>query len=322
MRRVHAWSLPHPRAAIARLGRGGRTVRPVRPEHFAAVPEVVTFTVDLEEHPARPGDPGPVEAMTRRILDLLDRNGAKGTFFVVGELAERMPGLVRELAVRGHELGLHGWRHVPLTRCDPRTLRDELARSRFRLEELTGTPVTGFRAPIFSLTAATAWAAEAIAAAGFTYSSSVLPARGLAFGFPGAPTSPFVWPCGLLEIPCPVGRIGPLRLPCLGGMYLRYLPPWRLRQLAGSLSTDIVWTYCHPYDFDTEEPFGRAPGKSLASSFFLWWRRAPLVHRLSVLLQGRRAIPFRDRLQELASGAAPLRAAGFESSLAFGSPTR
>jgi hypothetical protein len=69
-----------------------------------------------------------------------------------------------------------------------------------------------------------------------------------------------------------VGRAGPLALPFLGGMYLRYLPRWRLRQLAASLrSTDdaaAVWTYCHPYDLDTEEPFGRAEGRGLLASLF------------------------------------------------------
>jgi hypothetical protein len=102
--------------------------------------------------------------------------------------------------------------------------------------------------------------------------------------------------------------VGPLALPFLGGMYLRYLPPWRLRKLARSLGAAgdaaAVWTYCHPYDVDTEEPFRRAEGRGLLASLFLWCNRGVAAERLGVLMEGRESVPFRDRLGELAAGAA------------------
>ena len=290
------------------------------PQDFAALPRLLTFTVDVEDHHAPPGGPaGPARfaVMTRRLLDFLDEHGgARGTFFVVGEAARREPALVREIAARGHEVASHGHRHLPLTHDDPARFRQEIARARLELEDMAGAPVQGFRAPVFSLTAATgAWASDALAAAGFGYSSSVLPARSLAYGLPGAPGRPFRWPNGLLEIPCPVGRVGPLALPFLGGMYLRYLPPWRLRRLAGTLGPEnpAVWTYCHPYDLDTEEPFGRAEGRGLLASLFLWCNRGVAVERLRVLMEGRQSVPFRDRLREFGAGApvfAPVPAGG------------
>ena len=53
-----------------------------------------------------------VEANTRRILDLCDENKIKATFFVLGWLAERLPGLVREIYKRGHEVASHGYYHT------------------------------------------------------------------------------------------------------------------------------------------------------------------------------------------------------------------
>ena len=279
----------------------------MRSEDFAALPRLLTFTVDVEDHLGRDG-PGPARfaAMTRRLLDFLDERGARGTFFVVGDAAAREPALVREISRRGHEVASHGHRHVPLTREDPARFRRGIRDARRALEDLAGEAVQGFRAPVFSLTAATSgWVVEALGEAGFAYSSSVLPARSVAYGLPGAPERPFLWPDGLLEVPCPLGRAGPLALPFLGGMYLRYLPPWRLRRLAGTLRPEnpAVWTYCHPYDLDTEEPFGRAAGRGLVASLFLWCNRGVTAERLRLLMDGRVSVPFRDRLGEFRAGA-------------------
>lgn len=270
---------------------------------FAALPAQLTFTVDVEDHDAAAG-PGRHVAATRGILDLLDRHGAKGTFFVVGRTAGRAPALVREIARRGHEVASHGHRHVPLTReDDPDAFRRETTRARLVLEDLAGTPVLGFRAAVFSLTSRTLWAVDALREAGFAYSSSVLPARSLAYGLPGAPDGPFRWPNGLLELPCPVGRAGPLAMPCLGGMYLRFLPPWRLRQLARSIPPEAaVWTYCHPYDVDLDEPWlARVP---LAGPFTRR-NRGVAARRLAALMAGRTSVPFRDLLPALAARAIP-----------------
>ena len=142
--------------------------------------------------------------MTREVLDFLDAREVRGTFFVVGETAEAHPELVREVAARGHEVGLHGWRHQPLTELTADAFRADAQRGKDLLEELTGAPVLGFRAPTFSLVPESRWAVDVLADTGFTYSSSVLPARSPLFGDPTLPTTPFRWPNGLVELPCPV----------------------------------------------------------------------------------------------------------------------
>ncbi len=231
-------------------------------------------------------------AMTDRILDFLGERGVEATFFVVGDIAGRTPELIRRVAAQGHEIASHSYRHVPLTLEDRAVFRRAIADHRRRLEDLAGAAVRGFRAPLFSLVPATAWAIEALADAGFDYSSSIVPARAFGHHWAGAPTEPFRWPNGLLELPCPVGRVAFFTMPFLGGMYLRYLPPWRLRQASRGRAAGSVWTYCHPYDFDTEEPFRRLPGRKAASSLFLWWNRGSILHRLDLILQGRETVTF------------------------------
>ena len=270
---------------------------------FGALPERITFTVDVEEDGTGPAQ---ALAMTARLLDLLDETGAKGSFFVVGTLAEAQPALVRAIAARGHEIGCHGHHHRALAEERPEGLRADLARARAVLEDQAGAAVQGFRAPLFSLTPVVPWVPSVLAEAGFTYSSSVLPARNWLHGWPGAPRAPFLWPSGVLEIPVPLARLGPLELPVLGGMYLRYIPPWDLRRMARRLGRDgaAVWSYCHPYDLDAEARFTRRAETGLAGSLFLWMNRGAMARRLRAVLEGRRSVPFAARLGEFREGAA------------------
>ena len=69
---------------------------------------------------------------------------------------------------------MHGYRHVPLPHLSPATFREETARGRALLEDLSGAAVVGYRAPTFSLVPASRWAVDELSELGFTYSSSVL----------------------------------------------------------------------------------------------------------------------------------------------------
>ena len=264
---------------------------------FASLPASVTFTCDLEPGLTDP-DGRRHEAVARDLLDRLDAWGARGTFFVLGDLAAREPGLVREIAARGHEVAAHGWRHVPLAALGPDGLREEARRARAALEDAAGAPVSGFRAPYFSLTPATPWAAAAILAAGYAYSSSVLPARGFGQGWPGAPRRPFLWSCGLVELPVPVASLFGMPVPALGGTTLRWLPGFDLRRILPRLEGPLAWTYLHPYDVDEGEPPGRAPGAGRLATFFLRRRRGAMRRRLAAIHAGRVSVPLAERLGE------------------------
>jgi peptidoglycan-N-acetylglucosamine deacetylase len=92
-------------------------------------------------------DDGPDAAWTPRVLDALGAAGARGTFFLVGERAEREPALVRRIATEGHEIGNHSWSHRSLWLCGPRATAREIARAHDRLAALTGAPPRHFRPP-------------------------------------------------------------------------------------------------------------------------------------------------------------------------------
>ena len=168
----------------------------------------ITFTVDVEDYREGQGHDR-CAANTTALLGFFERFDIRATFFIEANVAAGIPSLVREIAKRGHELACHSFRHRPLTQESRAGFGAALRAARARLEDLSSAPVIGFRAPEFSLTPATYWAVDAISGAGFLYSSSLLPGRGLMHGWPVAPRQPFLWPNGLLEIPCPVGQVGP-----------------------------------------------------------------------------------------------------------------
>ena len=247
----------------------------------------ITVTVDVEDPRPSPDWPKRYDRVTRRILDLFETLNVRATFFVVGNLALQDAGLIREIGDRGHEVGLHSLEHVPITRWSRKEFQHKSGTGKKLLEDIGGRAVIGFRAPVFSLTPKCFWATEVLTELGFRYSSSVLPAKTPFFCFPDAPRVPFVWPSGLLEFPAPVGRFGPMQLPYLGGIYLRYLPGFLVsRQIRRADHGQFLWCYCHPHDFDAGEPFYRIRNTSLATSLVLWFNRRSTFDKLQGLLSG------------------------------------
>lgn len=238
-----------------------------------------SLTFDIEDH--RPaGDNGrAAEALTRRILDLCDELGTRSTFFVVGDFGLSRVALMRTIVERGHELALHSYRHVPLDR-ESAGYAEKLRACKQSLEDAVAVGINGYRAPIFSLCERTQWVTEVLLDCGFGYSSSVLPGTNPLYGLPDAPRQPFTWPNGLLELPVPVGGVGRIRIPYLGGVYLRYLPKPMVGMLAQRDSSPLTWSYLHPYDFATGESYCRLPDTSHLVSLPLWFNRRGTESRL------------------------------------------
>jgi polysaccharide deacetylase family protein (PEP-CTERM system associated) len=269
----------------------------------------LSITFDLEDNRRDAVQEPRFVAMTERFLDFLEQRQVRATVFVVGELARSHPQLVREVAARGHEIGLHGLRHVTLGDIGPQRLRGELQEGKELLEDVAQVPVPGFRAPIFSLTPQTAWALDDIAACGFTYSSSVLPAVNPLHGWPGAPRTPFRWSNGLVELPCPVAGAGRAMIPFLGGIYLRYVPLSVSTRLLARLGSDaLAWSYVHPYDLDPDEPFFVLPHAGWLTSRILHTRRAATLPRIEQILAavGGAAPPLAERLDSVQNAALPV----------------
>src|ERR1700681_1221062 len=116
-----------------------------------------------------------VEANTERLLGVLAERGVRGTFFVLGWVAERSPALVRRIADAGHEVACHGFSHRLIYQQAQHDFREETARAKACLEDLIGQPVLGYRAASFSVTRESLWALDVLLDLGFRYDSSVFP---------------------------------------------------------------------------------------------------------------------------------------------------
>ncbi len=233
----------------------------------------VVFSFDVEEHHRIEAAAGltltdgrkqeyadRMERATDRLLGMLADAGVKATFYVVGEIAESYPRLVRTMAEQGHEVGSHGWDHRRVHRFDPAGFAADLRRSVAALEQASGTAVVGYRAPTFSVTRPTAWAADVLAESGLRYDTSVFPVRHDRYGVPDAPRTPFRLRGErgeILELPPATYRLFGPNLPVAGGGYFRLFPLAAMRagirQHAG-LSPSLAMLYFHPWEFDPDQP--------------------------------------------------------------------
>ena len=249
------------------------------------------FSVDLEEFyaadPSRTFCHTPLPDLAEVYLAFLRRHGMKATFFVVGELALKFPQTVRAIVAEGHEIGCHTHTHLPLDQHTPASLRDDLARNLDALRQAATAPVTGFRAPILSLTEKTRWAYEVLAELGFRYSSSVLPARNPLHGWPGFSNKPRRI-ADILELPVTLARFGPIEVPVGAGTYFRCLPLPAIKSrftALGREGTPIVG-YFHPYDVDAlqERVLHRGVRGSRWMNALLYVNRARTIERLESLV--------------------------------------
>lgn len=194
-----------------------------------------------------------------RILAMMDAAGARGTFFVLGWIADRYPGVLRDIAAGGHEIASHGWEHRRVTMLTPDEFRESVRRSKARLEDLTGRAVLGYRAPSFSIVPGRDWALDLLLEEGYRYDSSLFPIRRRGYGFPGAQRDPHTLARAagsLAEVPPTTLRVGGVNLPAAGGGYFRLLPyaifDTALRQAE---ARGVPGTfYIHPWELDPDQP--------------------------------------------------------------------
>ncbi len=214
-----------------------------------------------------------IERSGRRLLEVLAEAGVRATFFVLAPIAETHPGLIREIAAAGHEIGTHGWSHSLVYRLSPDQFRDELRRSIGLLEELTGAPVLGHRAPFFSITRESLWALDVLAECGIRYDSSIFPVVNYRYGIPDAPRWPHEISQGertLLEFPISTCRLLGRNLPIAGGAYFRIFPylvtRWAFRSLNRQGRPAVF--YLHPWEIDPEHPRIPLPRRIALTHYF------------------------------------------------------
>lgn len=198
-----------------------------------------------------------VERNMARIFALLDERAVKATFFMLGWIAERYPQLVRDIVRNGHELASHGSGHLRASEQSPAAFLDDVTRSKKLLEDLGGMAVIGYRAPSFSIGANNLWAFDTLQEAGYLYSSSIYPIRHDHYGMPDAPRFKFQPRRGLYELPITTVHLFGRNLPASGGGYFRLLPyavsRWLMLHVNETDRQPCIF-YCHPWEFDPEQP--------------------------------------------------------------------
>lgn len=237
----------------------------------AANPIEHHFTVDVEEYfqvsafeqDVSRADWDRLESRVARgvetLLALLQAYRARGTFFVLGWIAERYPSLVRTIASAGHEVASHGWDHRRVTEQTPEQFRDSVRTSKAALEDIVTEPVVGFRAPSFSIVAGREWALDVLVEEGYSYDSSLFPITRPGYGYSGGRRDPHLLTTEagpLAELPPTTLRRAGINLPAAGGAYFRLLP-YALTQAAlrESASRGVPGTfYVHPWEVDPEQP--------------------------------------------------------------------
>jgi len=215
---------------------------------------------------------------TERVLELFAEYGVRGTFFILGEIAEHFPQLVRRIGRQGHHLGVHGYYHHRIYLLSPEEFRQSIDKTRKLIEDLTGREANAHRAVAFSIDLNTMWAMDVLADLDFKYDSSFYPFRGRSYGLPTAPRAPYqhavsggrsIWEVPLSTVDW-LGR----RWPVCGGGYLRHFPMSltvrAMRRLHDEGLPAVV--YMHPYELEVSpaiEPLdGMSLGERMKFAFF------------------------------------------------------
>ncbi|NGP75951.1 DUF3473 domain-containing protein [Balneolaceae bacterium YR4-1] len=230
-----------------------------------------------------------VEANVNLLLEMLDRHACRTTFFVLGQVAERFPHIVKNIVNNGHELASHGYNHVLLYEMDSEAITTDLKRSKAILEDISGKEVFGYRAPSFSVNDENI---EIIRSAGYRYDSSYNDFGGhdrygtleLAqwtkkrAGVYEHPDDNF------FEIPIQNLRMFGSVIPWGGGGYFRMIPwPFFKRGIAHIIEQSPYIFYLHPWEIDPGQP--RVSGLSFTSRLRHYTNLSKVEGRLGKLME-------------------------------------
>lgn len=142
------------------------------------------LTFDIEEwyiekvyHGGRQEKYVEFDRLLDNILDLLEKEKTKATFFCLGEMAISFPEVIRKIDLRGHEIGCHSHTHIWLNKLSREEVLEDTRKAINALEDCIGKRVISYRAPAFSIGENNKWAFEVLAECGIERDASVFPAQ-------------------------------------------------------------------------------------------------------------------------------------------------
>lgn len=239
-----------------------------------------------------------IEFAGDKLLQILEEENAKATFFMLGYASEKFPALVKRIKEAGHEIGTHGFSHTLIYKQSQELYREEMTRAISFLEDLTGDKVVGHRAPYFSITKDSLWALDILGELGIKYDSSIFPVLNYRYGIAGAPRFPYEIKRDnftMQEFPVSTLQLPKVTLPISGGAYFRIYPYQLTKQALKSVnrSGKPVTFYLHPWELDPEHPRIDLPRRIALTHYF---NLGATERRFRKLLRDFKFAPMRDVL--------------------------
>lgn len=191
-----------------------------------------------------------------RILERLEKDNIKASFFCLGWLAEKHPDVIKRIDSMGHHIGCHSYQHQLTFRFTPEEFRSDTDKAKKLIEDVIGKEVNAFRAPGFSITKNNLWALDILIQLGFKYDCSLFPADHDYGGYPDygvvGPATLHLPSGTLKEFPISFHQVMGKNLVFSGGGFFRLFPYWLIKKW--SKESPYLMTYFHPRDFDPEQP--------------------------------------------------------------------
>lgn len=224
----------------------------------------IAFSVDFEdwfqgiEVPMKNWDQyvSRIDKGTEPLLELLEKNRVKATFFALGHIAKNNPSWIKRISEQGHELASHGYSHEKVYNLSPDDFREEVATTKKLIEDLTGKPLVAYRAPYFSITPQSLWALEVLAEEGYTIDCSISPIKTWRYGISNCPDEIFYIPeVKITEFPVSPFKLFNKRI-AIGGAYFRIFPYFLTRKGIRERASNGRPTmfYIHPWEYDPQHP--------------------------------------------------------------------
>ena len=203
-----------------------------------------------------------------KVLSILQERNTQATFFLLGYIGEHFPEIVEKIKDENHEIGSHGYGHVPLTHQTPFEFEKDLVKSIKILEKIISEKILGYRAPLFTIVEKTSWAIDILKKNNLKYDSSVFPVKTHLYGVEGIPSLPYQISSqnikknfpeeNFLEFPLSSYQVPIIHknIPISGGFFLRFLPYWFIRHAIkkNNRANQPVTCYIHPWELDPKQP--------------------------------------------------------------------
>lgn len=247
---------------------------------------------------------------TFRLLQLLEKTNTKATFFIIGEIAQKHPKLIKYIYDGGHELAFHGMKHVPVRSYDYNTFQKEIFIFNNLIKKTLNrrVEINGFRAPSFSINNKTNYILKCLIDNGFKYDSSIVPINLFYYGIRHARHHIYKPNLNklhvndsnskLIEFPLTIFKFGRIKIPISGGFYLRIFPYFIYNKLLKNINQEgnPFVIYIHPWEIYPETY--RVKNIGLFKYFITYFGINKTFEKVEKLLKDFKFMPMRNVLDK------------------------